>query len=599
MKNKKILAILMPVILIVIVLIAGFVFITLNSSPEKIFRASIGHVVNMFEDKEEEYETVKGTMNLSANIESEQEQMQVINNLLDKLNIGINMEADTKNIVVNENINITYDNQNLLNVTAILQDEKAYLYLQDWLDKYLEIPRENLDYSEIAEYQEKAKTIDVNKIIESVGKELTNEIAKQKLMQEKTTINLNGTETKVTASILELKGNEIVTFAKEFVENLKQSETFQNALGAYKQEIMEALSKMTFNTEDFNQDAEFRFTIYTKGLFNQFAGISCQAVDYNNDNEVIGLDLFRHNKEKFELSNYTIYNNQRKNEISLTVENKKESKNKGTTTITIGNDDEKFTIVCNYEKQENITTFEVNTEIENVKFTVFGRYEENDKNIKGNLTLAFDIQENTKINLKCDYDFSYGVQVQKTDVQNSALIEELSEEEQEELTTNIQNSLIYRIIDALNIENLLPARVNDNWTVKTDGYTVQYTVPDNFTASSYSTEDMKMYTDENFNSVYVYIEKDTVDGYMAGLDNEYVLKSNLYNNQQITDVQKYNVNGRDYSYRIIRYNDEYSLHANLYFAYEIGNDYCYVVEVELENGDISMDIIREFLDINL
>ena len=128
---------------------------------------------------------------------------------------------------------------------------------------------------------------------------------------------------------------------------------------------------------------------------------------------------------------------------------------------------------------------------------------------------------------------------------------------------------------------------------------MKYTVPDGFEAFSYNSEDMKMYMDENYNSVNVYINDDTVDEYMKSLEEEYVLTSSLYKNQQISDIKKYTVNDKEYKFRTIIYDDDYGSYVNLYFAYELDDEYCYVVEAETEGGNISMEIVKKFLDVTV
>ncbi len=110
MRNKKLLFILIPVIIIVLVLIGGFAYLTLNSTPEKIFTKSISKVFGALKD-EEETTTLKGKMTLSANIESEEEEIQAINDVLETSSITLDMAVDTKNMIVNEN----HTNDNVYN----------------------------------------------------------------------------------------------------------------------------------------------------------------------------------------------------------------------------------------------------------------------------------------------------------------------------------------------------------------------------------------------------------------------------------------------------------------------------------------------------
>ena len=342
MKNKKLLFILIPIILIVLILLAGVVFFKVNSTPEKIFKNSISAAFKIFESSEEQYTTMKSTMNLTANVESDNEEMEAINTMLEGTSIGLNMEVDTTNMIVNENVNITYNNESLLNAIILLQDEKGYVYLPDWLNKYLQIPEDELEYSELVEYSEKIATLDQNKLMEAIKEELIEEILTQELMQENTTLVLDGQETKVTASTISLKDEQLSTFVSDFLNNLNKNENFQVALGAYKEDIQEIINEMLQNM-GVAKDEEFIFAIYTKGFLNEFVGVSANMIDTTYQ-ETTGIELLKHNNDKYELVAYTIYEGERENNLDLIIENKKESKNKGTATITVRADEEEFIV---------------------------------------------------------------------------------------------------------------------------------------------------------------------------------------------------------------------------------------------------------------
>lgn len=595
MKNKKILFILIPVLIVVLALIAGVVYLKLNSSPEKIFKNSISKVFSMIKPEKEDYSTVKGTMNFTASVEPENEEMQEIKTMLEGSSIAADMQVDTANMIINENINVIYNNENLLNAAIILQDEKGYVYLKDYLDKYLELPEETLDYSELSDLYKKSATLNQNLLMDAIEEELIRSISNQNLLQEGATLVLDGQETKVTASILNLKGTEYVTFFRGILENLKLNQNFQIALGDYKEDVLEALNSMHADMEA-DEDVTFNFTIYTKGFLNEFVGISAKAID-NYYQEVTGLEILKHNAGKYQILVYDEYEGEREEAFNITLDNKKESKDKGTATITITVDEEQYTFVYNYEKQENQLSFTLSTEFEGVGLSISGNTVENGNNIKGNMVIS--VQEETfgKANLNYTYDFTYGVQIQKVDTRNSVLIDELSEEDQTTLMTNVQNSSLYRLVEGSGLFESDLGNVNDKPEVTCYGYTVKYNVPRGFESSGFSLENSKAYTDKNFNLINVSINNDSADIYMSDLDAG--LQSDFYENEKISDTKSININGKEYKVRTITYNDEDFLCTNLYFVYELDNPYCYVVEVESVGGNISMDTIKYFLDVHV
>lgn len=160
--------------------------------------------------------------------------------------------------------------------------------------------------------------------------------------------------------------------------------------------------------------------------------------------------------------------------------------------------------------------------------------------------------------------------------------------------TNLEKSALYQLIEQFGVSSQ-----TGESKVTGGGYTLKYNVPQGFVESEYSDEEYKMYMDEDFNSINVSINKTSVDKYMKDLDEEYILTSKLYKNQTISDTNSVNINGKEYKLRGIKYNDEYSSYMNLYFAYKLDEEHCYVVEVESEDGKISMDVVKIFLDVNV
>ena len=355
MRNKKLSYVLIPLIIVVLILIAGVIFLKLNSTPEKVFEHSISKVFEMFETTEEQYSTMKGTMNFTVdfendntevanqeieNVETETQKSNVtgtsytdiinkidekaqnvdtndvsnmvndvyaqIYEVLEASSIGLNMEIDNENMIINENINVIYDNEKFIEATILMQDEKAYLYLPDWLNKYLEIPEEEADFAELTESYKKSATVDINGLVEAIKEELISAISSQELIQEETTLVLDGQETKVTASILTLQDDQITGFFTDFLNGLNQNEKFQLALGDYKEEITTQISE-TLQNKGNAEGEKLIFKIYTKGFFNEFVGISWEIMNSYTINgtgsledyyveKASGIEIFKHSE---------------------------------------------------------------------------------------------------------------------------------------------------------------------------------------------------------------------------------------------------------------------------------------------------------------
>lgn len=585
MRNKKILYLLIPLIILVLALIAGFVSLKLNSSPEKIFKHSISRAFELFESPKKQT-TIKGAINLKASVESDNEQMQEINTILNGTNINFNMEIDMDNMIVNEKIDATLNNENLLNANILLQDQKGYVYLKDYLDKYLEIPQEDMEYSDLTEFYDKIESLDQNKLIATIKEELIKSLSSREFTKEKIQ--------KVKVSKLDLTQQEFYLLSKEILESLKQNENFNNALGECKDDVIVALDDMIadFIELEYDESSRVVISIYTKGLWNKFVGFSIEL----KDDEDITLGMMLASREKAsELVVYEQYGDEKEEYIKIRIENRKENKNKGTATIAITFNEEQYVVIYNYEKQGNQTTFTTTTEVEGVGLSVSGNTTEEGNNVKGKFIIA--VQEETigKANLSCTYDFTYGVEVPKTDVGNAVSINSLSEDERSTFLNNFANSKLYEILSAMN-----QLGTEGDATISNNYCTVSYNVPAEFELFEDTSSEEKMYMDENYNSIYLSIKKySSASKYINDLEETYILSSSFYENQQISDVRTYKVNGKDYKIRTITYNDEYKTYVDLYFAYELNNEYCYVVQVSSESGNLSLESINKFLDIDV
>lgn len=598
MRRNKLLYILIPIIIILVALLGGFIYLKLNSSPKKIFTRTISKVFETLDVKQEKYTTLKSKVELSGSVESneENEDIEEINAILEDSKIMLNSEVDIQNLLVNQNIEVVYNDESFINANMLLQDEKMYIALKDWLDKYIEIPLEEDDVSEIKNFTNNLETLDLDSLVDVIKEEFIKKLQEQKYTKESTNLYLDGKETKVTKSSLKLSEEQTVTCIKELLENLKQNENFKNALGTYKEEIIESIDEILENvpTEGFDEDTKICFSIYTKGLFNKIV-----AVDFTVETleEVVaGIEFIKRSEERYELNVYENDEKTRTELIKVIIDNKKENKNKGTMLISITSGEETIEFTYKYEVKNEETIFELSTNIEDTSFTVSGNTIKRDNSYNGNFTVLVKTSEYGTIEFNCLYNLEYNVKIEKIDVTNAIALDEMGEEDMQTLMTNMQESKIYEIVN--NIWASL-STISSAPIVTRAGQTVEYKVPNNFEVSSYSSEDWKHYSDENYNEVYVSIEYASVEDYLKEIEDEYVLTSEYYTDQELSGIDTYGVEDKTYQYRSIVYKDSYATYCNLYFTYELKDGYIYVVEVKTENGNISLDDINEFLKITI
>jgi len=606
MKKNKLLLILIPIIVILLVLGGTFAYLKLNNTPKKIFQMAISKTFNAIKEKQKDYNSAKERVELSANIESEDESIKQINDILQDSKIILESEADIKNMVINGNLEAIYNNENIINAGLYMQDKKIYIALGDWFSKYIEIPEENYDFSEFEEMFEEILTVDKTLLLETIKQELINVVAKQDFLQETVILNLDGKDAKVTKSSLTLNNEQAQNLIKELLTNLKNNVNFQNAFGAYKDEIIENINESIDNmvVENETADSTIKISIYTKGFINEFVGVD--FIVYEGQEEKGGIAFVKKNKTSYE--GYAYENNNEKREFILRIIGE-ENNGQGTITILIPNDEKEIEIICKHQKNNNQTSYEITSEIEEAKLKISGSVIKEGTKYSGNAIITIEEQEYGTLNLSCLYNTEYNAPIEKKDVSNSVTIDNMTEEEEQELVTNIQKSKLYTLINQTiqNQNSLLNYAIqarneinNGKDTMVTrDKYKVSYAVPEKLKSSEFNTKSSKTFTDENNNIVNVFIEYAHASEYLDELSNDYIITSQYYQNQNITEKLEYEVNGKKFDYRGITYKDDYGDYTKICFVYELDSDFIYVVETTIENDSMSLEEINNFLNINV
>lgn len=614
-KSKIFLGILIPIVIILLSVAGVFIYLEMNSSPEKIFKTAIEKTFNAIKEKQNDYKTIKETAELSANIESDDESLKEIKEELEKSKILLNAEVDSEDLFINGNAKVIYNDENLINANLILQDEKIYLALKDWFDKYIEISDESYDFSQIKDTFDGVTTINKKLLIDSVNEELKNVISKQSFTKEKTKLDLEDGQTSVVKSSLQLNNKELESLLKDLLTNLKNNETFQEALGTSKEKIINNIEE-SLNDESINDVEEkgtITISIYTQGFLNQFVGYD--VVIKNNEKGEYGLEFLKQSKTKSECYLYENNSGERKNDAKITFES---NKNEGKIIITVPKDDKETELVCNYKKNNNQISYEINTETEGNKLNIQGNIIKEDNKYSGNAIISTEVQGYGTLKLNILYSIEYNTDIEKIDVSNSVKMDEMTEEDQQKLITNVQNSKLYNIINdkylnslnsaindsydiAKNIEEGLAntTQEEDDTTVVLDKFKIKYNVPDKLNYINYNIKNSKTYTDDSLSRVTVSIEEENEDDYLESLTSNYILSASIYSNQSITDILDYQMGNKTFKYRGITYKDTLGEYLNLYFTYKLSDDYTYVVEATIEGDSLSLDQITEFLNIEI
>ena len=300
MKKGVLFAILIPLLILILAAGATFAYFTIISSPQKVFERTISKTFDMVKEQQKKYNTVKSNVELSTSIDSYNEDLKQINEISKDSKISLETETDLNNAFFYNNLKIVNKEDNLLDAELILQDQKLYLAFKDWFDKYIELPLEEDEISDLTETLSKNATLDITLAIETFKQELINEMSKQNFSKEKTIMTINGQNVKVTRNYLILTQEQQMIFIKELIERLKNNSSFQTALGDYNEEIVNEMNEginqideliNNTNSQEIDNNKKIVYSIYTSGLFGKIVAIDLSLMD---DQEVYsGLEANR------------------------------------------------------------------------------------------------------------------------------------------------------------------------------------------------------------------------------------------------------------------------------------------------------------------
>ena len=141
------------------------------------------------------------------------------------------------------------------------------------------------------------------------------------------------------------------------------------------------------------------------------------------------------------------------------------------------------------------------------------------------------------------------------------------------------------------------------------GYSVKFSVPTGFEyKSAYYYDYSKYYELEDNNSKIeadVSLSWDTDEEYKEDieLDYNYYKDSTYYQNIKLVDIKTIKVGNTEFKYQILSYESNSEFYSEKYQkAYvwcNLDNEHVYSVELESTNKEISEDIIKGFLNINV
>lgn len=394
--KKKVGLIITVVVLVLVALIVagGFVYLKFfNNKPQKIFEKAISKAFEMTEKTAKN--EGKLDIELSASLNSTSQDMMMANTYLQMIKLNLTTEFNMDKKVLNQGISVSAFDEPVISVEGLIQDNNIYFLLNNIYSKYIQVPSEEMEGVEPNEIFN-TENIEVSeKLVKELKQILLDEVNSKELTQENVEVDgdkLTKTTVKFTAKEIE----QIVTKLTVELYKISPVNDVKN--------IVEGLEQIEIDEEEAENDNYLEISIYTKRLTGKIVKTEIAMINVADD-EAIVVTIAEKEDEKveitFAMNEDSIATNKAVTMFTLTI--KEEGENKGTVTL------------------------------------------------KANIDEAA-----SSVTITAKYSIDYNAKAEPKNVRNSINANDLTEEDMNEMMTNIENNeFLYSIIQSLSTTRLM------------------------------------------------------------------------------------------------------------------------------------------------
>ena len=411
-------------ILIVVGIVLGVLWFLNGGSTKNVYYQAIDNlasnaITNINNIEQELDKPIGINANISANMTTSDSSMQTLASLLNKMNINMDMEMDYNNKVSNMTYDIKYNNGSLIKADLVLNNENAFLDLNNLYDKTIKLPTNS-------EIDNIWQTYDFESY-KTVIKEMAS-ILKVSLKEDYfTTRNdkINNINTKVY--VLTLSGKDMYNLEIDILNNMLKNQNLLSALNNLAgSDVKETLENIKSNVTE--TESAFISEIYLNKITAKI-----EKMTFKVDNSALEFD--KTGEDTFDI----VLNNDGNKMIignAILKENN--------TTISLKDTGVDITIEF---KNEN------NAEIVNLNFEVYGTYmklnlERQEENGKVGITLNDD--NNNKLTLNVDYSLKNISKVTSKNISNYVELDKMTDNDYNTIMQNLyQNSTLMSLMQSL------------------------------------------------------------------------------------------------------------------------------------------------------
>ena len=347
-KSKKKGLIIFIVILAIILLAlgGGYAYLKIANKPEKLF----GKLIDEAFELKEDVKSYRMELGIAASVNTDNEELKAI---IEGLKVKSITEIDLNKKIFNENLKISHEDNSIIDLNALIENDKAYIYSKDLFSKYIQIPEEDVgDLKNVF-----TQTDTDNKALENDFKQiLKDELKPERLSQENVTLNGKST----TKSTLKLTAKETLELTNKVLSK---------AYDYTKEENLKTLIEeidTTIKDEEYNSKDYIEITLYTQGLKSELVKAEINVVDMDYEEIVLLLEINIETKNKYEIRVLSNEESTKKEEAAemFTVKVHLEDEHNGTIKVKLNIDEDSSIIIRMNVKEEINPTIE-NRDVQN------------------------------------------------------------------------------------------------------------------------------------------------------------------------------------------------------------------------------------------
>lgn len=541
------------IVSIILVVIIALVILSLMSTPEKLYKNFISSTSNAF-GTVSEYDSANVSANIAASTDIDE-----LKDSLDGLNLGLNVQYDNSIEEYIAKVNVEKGTDSYLDLTAMINllDKKIYVGEKNIYNKLIsiDVPEESINEIRIA-LSESNNSSDIKEVSKIVTDTINDNLDKEMFTSQKINVNIDGKDKKVKDNVLSFKYDELVTICKNVTESLKANTKFmsyfedQDSVKQYLDDFVDEVEMM--------DEYDYEIHIYTSGLFNTVVGGAFVQID-NVLEESYVMELLKQNNK----------------EVSMTLD--------------FVSDNDKSRVL-----NSTITLLETNKD-------------------RTTMELDFNFPEMGNLVLTLEMLTSYNNGIESIDVSNSVSIDDMTQEDMQQIIGGVMSTPLFGELTQLEngelsetIENNNISSGNNYLTTFTDRK-VFVNVPSTF-EEIYNGNFIKSYTkdtDLGYCDVELDIESYNEEEYLAYLEStlDYYRESGDYIDISISEPEKLNVNGREYTKVTTNYtysDGSFSIdYKSDYYYTLVEEEGIYSVEVNDVDGIMTQNELNTFLTIEV